>query len=207
MSRSKRLGFTAVEVMMSITILSVGAAGVIAMQKAAVQGNQDARDIDMANAIARQWMDRIQRDAMLWTPSDTGPTTNLSSAMIVNENFSGAWFLPSARLAPAGQQFDVESAGFDPLGRDLPSTAAQTEGTPGTTGLRFCTNLRLTPVITDPARAALIRAEVRVYWPAMLLSAPDPAFCNQVPPASLDTDTATYHFVYLVSAVRANVQP
>ncbi len=204
-SRLGSLGFTAIEVMMSLTILAIGAAGVISMQKAAIQGNQDARNMDEANAIARQWMDRVKRDATLWTPSDNGPATNLPDAVLVNENIKGVWFQPKARLAVAGSQNDVESAGFDPLARDLPTTTAQTEGTAlGATGLKYCTNLRVTPLATD---TSLLRVEVRVFWPSQILAQQDDSFCNQVPQSALDVQTATYHFVYLVSAVRMNVQP
>ena len=201
----KSLGFTMIEVMMSITILAIGATGVIAMQKAAIQGNQDARNMDEANAIARQWMDRVKRDASLWTPSDTGALTNIAAATLLDENIKGTWYLPKARLNAAASQNDVESAGFDPLARDLPATTAQTEGVAmGSTGLKYCTNLRVTPLATD---SSLWRVEVRVFWASQLLKQQDDSFCNQVPPAALDTQTDTYHFVYLVSAVRINVQP
>lgn len=204
-TRATRRGFTAIEVMMSLTILAIGAAGVIAMQKAAIQGNQDARNMDEANAIGRQWMDRIKRDATLWTPSDNGPITNLPDATLLNENIKGTWFLPKARLNAAGSQNDVESAGFDPLARDLPTTTAQLEGaTLGTTGLKYCTHLRITPLSAD---SSLMRVEVRVFWPSEILKQQDDSFCNQVPPAALDVQTDTYHFVYLVSAVRMNVLP
>ncbi len=203
--RSARFGYTAIEVMMSLTILAVGTSGVIAMQKAAIAGNQDARNMDEANAIARQWMDRVKRDTTLWTPSDTGPTTNLPAATLLNENTKGVWFLPQSRLTSAASQNDVESAGFDPLARDLPGTAAQTEGvTMGTTGLKYCTNLRVTPLSSD---SSLMRVEVRVFWPIQLIVSQDNNYCNQAPPPGLDTQTDVYHFVYLVSAARMNVQP
>lgn len=207
--RARSLGYTLVEVLMSMTVLAVGAAGVVAMQKASVQGNQDARDLDEANAIAREWMDRLQRDATLWTPSDTGTGTNVPSALLIDEGINknkGAWYFPSARLVPSASQNDYESPGFDPLARDLPSTAAQAEGTLGTTGLRYCVNVRLTQVVTDPLGGPgnMLRAEVRVYWPRMLLAAPDKNYCTSIPP---DESLDTYHFVYVVSAVRMNISP
>ncbi|CAN5209808.1 hypothetical protein BH09MYX1_BH09MYX1_12410 [soil metagenome] len=194
------LGFTAVEVLLSITVLAIGATGVIAMQRAAIQGNADARELDMGNAIGNEWMERLKREATLWTPSAVAavPPTNLGRATLVNENITGAWFVPKARMVAAAPQNDVESAGFDALGRDVASLDYTG------TGLRYCVNVRLTPITTDQT---MIRAEVRVYWPRMLTAAPDPKFCNQVPPATLDTDTDKYHFVYLVSAIRQNAQP
>jgi hypothetical protein len=199
-SRSTSRAYTAVEVLISMTILLIGAVGIIAMQRAAVQGNVDAREMDMAQSIAREWMERLKRDATLWVPSQIAavPPTNLPRALLVNENLTGKWFVPKARLTAVAPQDDVESPGFDTLGRDV--TTLDYTGT----GLRYCTNVRLTPATTDQT---MLRAEVRVYWPRLLTASPDPKFCNQTPPASLDNATDAYHFVYLVSAISQNVQP
>ena len=197
-SRSHKRGYTAVEVMMSMTLLLIGSVGVMSMQQAAVQGNADARELDVASSIARAWLERAQRDATLWTPSTVAivPPSNLSSALVVNENITGQWFVPKSRLAATGAQNDVESAGFDVLGQDVDSLTS--------TGLRYCVNLRVTPLTTDQT---LLRVEARVFWPRNLTTAPDPNYCNQAPAAALDTDTQKYHFVYAASAVRQNVQP
>jgi type IV pilus assembly protein PilV len=199
-SRLARRGYTAVEVLLSITVLAIGATGVIAMQKAAVQGNTDARELDMANAIGNEWMERIKRDATLWTPSTTVtvPPANIGKAVLVNENITGQWFIPKARFVAAAPQNDVESPGFDTLGRDV--TSLDYDGN----GLHYCVNVRLTPLTTDQT---MIRAEVRVYWPRMLTAKLDPKYCNSVPQAGLDLETDKYHFIYLVSAIRQNVQP
>jgi prepilin-type N-terminal cleavage/methylation domain-containing protein len=196
--RASRRGYTAVEVMMSLTLLLIGAVGVMSMQQAAIQGNADAREMDVASSIARAWIERVQRDASLWTPSTVAitPPANLPSAILVNENLTGQWFVPSSRLVASGSQNDIESAGFDILGQDVDSLTAP--------GLRYCVNLRLTPLTLDQT---LIRVEARVFWPRNLTVAPDPNYCNQAPPAALDTDTQKYHFVYATTAVRQNVQP
>lgn len=208
MRRSSSRGYTAVEVLLSMTILVIGATGVVAMQRAAVQGNVDAREMDMAQSIAREWMERLKRDATLWTPAvlPAVPPPNLSRAVLVNENLTGTWFVPQARLTPAAPQNDVESPGFDALGRDVTGLAYTGSDLRAATGpgLRYCTNVRLTPLTVDQT---MLRAEVRVFWPRLLTASPDAQFCSQAPPASLDTATDTYHFVYLVSAISQNVQP
>ncbi len=196
--RNCHRGYTAVEVMMALTLLLVGSVGVMAMQRAAIQGNTDARELDVASSIARGWIERLERDATLWTPSPVSviPPANISSATLVNENITGQWFVPKSRSAAVAPQDDVESAGFDILGQDM-ATLTQT-------GLRYCVNLRLTPLTIDQT---LVRAEARVFWPRNLTVAPDANYCNQAPPATLDTDTAKYHFVYAVTALRQNVLP
>jgi type IV pilus assembly protein PilV len=207
-----------VEVLVSMTLLAIGAAGVIAMQKAAVQGDHDARQLDMANSIAREWMERLRRDTMLWTPADVAgqvPPPNLQNAALVQTGGGGGqgavWYLPIARLAPNGAQADVESPGFDILGRDLPLaslTIAQQGGGAGdwTTGLMFCTSVRITPLTVDQE---LLRAEVRVFWPRQMYTAMNQSDCTQNPPASWDLQPPTdqYHFLYLTSAIRQNVAP
>jgi hypothetical protein len=181
--------------MMSLTVLLIGSMGVMAMQRAAVQGNADAREMDVASSIARGWIERLQRDATLWTPSPVSqtPPPNLPNAVLVNENITGQWFLPQARLGVAAPQNDVESPAFDILGQDLDSLTAA--------GVRYCVNLRLTPLTLD---GTLIRAEARVFWPRNLTAAPDVNYCSQAPPNTLDTDVEKYHFVYAVTALRQN---
>ena len=201
-NRKSERGYTAVEVMMSMTLLLIGAVGVMAMQRAAVQGNADAREMDVASSIARAWLERAERDATLWTPSTiaASPPANLQYASVLAEGVStnqpGAWFVPKSRLVTAGAQNDVESAGFDILGQDMDTLTAA--------GLRYCVNLRVTPLTTDQT---LMRVEARVFWPRNLTVAPDPSYCNQAPPAALDTDVTKYHFVYAATAVRQNAQP
>jgi hypothetical protein len=184
--------------MMAMTLLLIGSVGVMTMQQAAVQGNADAREMDVASSIARSWIERAQRDATLWTPSTVAivPPANLQSALLVNENVTGQWFVPKSRLAASGSQNDIESAGFDMLGQDVDTMTAS--------GLRYCVNLRITPLTLDQT---LLRVEARVFWPRNLTVAPDANYCNQAPAAALDADTQKYHFVYAVGAVRQNVQP
>ena len=197
-NRASTRAYTAVEVMMAMTLMLIGSMGVMAMQRAAVQGDTDAREVDVASSIARMWIERVERDATLWTPSSVPvvPPSNLASATLVNENLTGQWFVPMSRSSAAGSHNDVESAGFDILAQDTASL--------GQAGLRYCVNLRLTPLTTDQT---LIRAEARVFWPRNLTAAPDPAYCSQPPPATLDTDVTKYHFVYAATAVRQNVLP
>jgi hypothetical protein len=123
------------------------------------------------------------------------------------------------RIAPQGAQTDVESPGFDVLGRDVPTANLISASQGGTTGagvyttntatvLQYCTNVRITPLTVDQT---LLRAEVRVFWPRGLFRSLDPQVCTVDPPAAWDADPATvteqYHFIYLTSAIRQNVAP
>ncbi len=158
--RSSQLGYTSVEVLIAITIFSIGAAGVIAMQRATVQGNYDARAMDVANNIAREWQERLQRDADTWQD----PQTAFASATINTLWLNAATTTPTVKVPtyPTGAAAG-RSPAFDLLGRDL--SKAEGEGTTAEVAT-FCTQLSLTaltnPKAGEPTR--LVRAEIRVYW-------------------------------------------
>src|SRR4030095_9410713 len=61
-----RRGYTMMEAMMSLAILGLGATGIIALQKATLVGNSNARNLAAANAIAMGWQERLRTDAIQW---------------------------------------------------------------------------------------------------------------------------------------------
>src|ERR1700722_13718834 len=70
-------GYTAVEVLLAITVMAIGAAGVMSMQSGAVAGDMESRRLDVANSIARTWVERLRRDSTVWTtPSASVPLVN-----------------------------------------------------------------------------------------------------------------------------------
>ena len=68
-------GYTVVEVMMAMAVLSIGATGVIAMQKTALLGNLRARNLATASAIASAWVERLRIDGVRWTIDGAGVNT------------------------------------------------------------------------------------------------------------------------------------
>src|SRR5579859_3211269 len=87
---SRGRGFSVVAVLISMTVLAIGASAVMSMQKATVQGDMDARETDIANAIARTWVERLQRETLRWTvPSSIPPLLQVT----------GAWFLPNIYMS------------------------------------------------------------------------------------------------------------
>ncbi len=199
--KNKPRGFTAIEVMLSLTVLAIGTAGVIAMQTTAIDGNYDARRLDVANGVLREWTERLRRDGMMWTlPNTRNPLTTsdnraASALLLANvdaDPTNANWHLPTARegdTIPLMPQFDL-------LGRDVLSSDA-------TTPVQFCTQVRLSWLVTG----SLIRADVRVFWPRGTGAMTD---CAADPPAGWETLPATinkYHFVYGVTAIRRNPSP
>jgi Tfp pilus assembly protein PilV len=213
-SRSRRRdtkgGYTAVEVLMAMTVMAIGGAAVMSMQKATLQGNLDARKTDLANSIARTWVERLERDSMQWTLPNGGAntTSNIANAKLLN--VTGNWFFPAAYIG--GTTPETMSPGFDILGRDLPGDAKTVKNA------QFCTNVRLTWLVTNE----LMRADVRVLWPVGILNQPpgasgtgDTTWCSSAnavladpnDPANSGNAQVTYHAVYLTTTIKENATP
>jgi type IV pilus assembly protein PilV len=200
-------GYTVIEVLLAMTVLTIGAAGVMSMQKANIQGNLEARRTDIATNIARMWMERIQKDAMGWTlPSASTPgASNYGNAPLLgfapSNGGLGSWVLPTVDLPAASGQASI-SPGFDILGRDIPTVA-------GLANAVFCVHLRetwLAQSTTNPADS-LLRVELRVLWPRGISTESAAAPCaagvvaNKNPQ---DPDPNIFSTLYMVTAVRAN---
>jgi prepilin-type N-terminal cleavage/methylation domain-containing protein len=215
-------GYTAVEVLMAMTVMVIGAAAVMSMQKASVTGDLDARKTDMANNIARQWQERLQRDVMQWTcPSAACPSTNnlcggggAAGAQLVCGNVTGQWFLPVAYMGTTTPE--SMSPGFDILGRDLPTAELVPSAATGWAGAQFCVNVRLTwlvPPVPNPAgttEPGLIRADVRVLWPRGIMGgSPATGFCTANVAALADPESSApagqtpfFHTIYMTTTLK-----
>jgi prepilin-type N-terminal cleavage/methylation domain-containing protein len=199
-------GYTVIEVLMAMTVLAIGGAGVISMQKTSVTANLDARKTDVANSIARMWVERLRRDAMQWTTPDptNQTTTNFANTTILAPNVGTGWFLPPSTIS-ASDGTTTMSAGFDILGRDAPDL----------TQALFCVNIRLQWLTTTatPPGGDMLRADVRVLWPVGISNSPPAGgFCNitttanYLDPNSVSAPDLTYHAIYLTTNIVENTQ-
>ena len=220
--RRRAAGYTAVEVLMAMTVMVIGAAAIMTMKKTSVLGNLDARKTDMANNIARLWMERLQRDSMQWTcPSTACPSTNnmcggggAAGAQLICNNVTGLWFLPVAYMGKTTPE--SMSPGFDILGRDLPTADLVPSSATGWAGAQFCANVRLTwlvPPVPNPAgttEPGLMRADVRVIWPRGILGgSPAAGFCTPGIGALADpeqsapaTELQFFHTIYMTKTIK-----
>lgn len=193
-------GYTVVEVMISLAVLAVGTSGIISMQKVVAATNREARNLALANQIARGWLDRLRTDATAWnhpvTPTendDLGDTIWLGQVNSAN----GAWFRPTDNA--------LGYAAADIFGNDVPSSSLARAG--------FCTNVRLTWLYgaanATPAGSWAIRAEVRVFWlreGAGGNADDNHVFCDtSMSPDNITANPTRYHFVYAVAAIPENV--
>ena len=186
---------------MSLSILSIGVTGIIAMQKVTATSNQHAKDLAMATEVATAWMEQLRADAVGWNhPSSTRTTSDHTTdtlwlGSVINNNRD--WTRPTWSDA---RQF---GPGFDGQGLPIDTTSS-------TANVRFCSHLRLSWLVppgaatgTSQSANLMMRAEVRVFWLREGQSPDDAAFCAE-DPAVVGDATDRYHFVYNVTALVQN---
>lgn len=201
-TRRRAYGYTIVELLMALTVLAIGTAGVIAMQKVAIESNRYAKNLSIATRVGEAWADELTADAQLWTYKAGVPTT-LNNTDWLNNVTNLSWFRPAFS---ARRQF---GPAFSPLGIPLD---------PNTQGplAHFCVDLRL--AILRPELASLpsvptsgdgvIRAQIRVFWPRDDVSIPpsNAATANVCDaangPGVNDQNISAYHVIYLTTTVR-----
>lgn len=149
--RQRSEGFTLIEVMMSLGVITVGAMAILSMQRATIVANTSAREMTVANEINRGVIERIKLDAINWgtqgcNQSNISPTVdgeeNMLREMAIDCSAT-AWLTP-----PDGGAYDF---------RGHPMTLPVDPGSPP---IRFCTNHRFEWVV--PSTVA--RVTVRTWW-------------------------------------------
>jgi prepilin-type N-terminal cleavage/methylation domain-containing protein len=196
-TRRRARGYTAVELLMAISIFAIGVAGIIAMQKVMVNANQHAKNLSIATHIAQATLDQLATDAVTWNhPSPSNMTSDLDAetAWLGNVNAN-----PNVWIRPAYNATRAFGAGFDALGDPLPDTASA--------DAVFCTHVRFSWLYPQTAGNGLIRAEVRVFWlrEGMGGTANGQPLCDpSTDPALIENSGDRYHFVYQATAIKEN---
>lgn len=201
-SRSVRLlrrrrsgGYTAVEVLMSMTLFAIGAAGVIGMQRATIQGSEDARRYDMAVNIANTWASRLQRDAAYWNQSYA---TNKAGVIAVTRYVTliGSTDCKAKWCNPTGAITD-ETAYYDLIGRERPKDSKDHV---------FCVQVK-TDWVATPASAenlatpaSFARSQIRVVF--QRLDRGPIGDCTGLGDGDLAPEV--YQFVHVTTALREN---
>jgi type IV pilus assembly protein PilV len=178
--------------MAALGVLAIGATGVLALQKATLISNTNARNLAIANSIAMTWAERLRVDALQWNQPLTDPATDLGTDtawLALSATFPFTTVTPTEIIALGSPSADV-------LGADI---------YPGdTSASAFCTHVRFRQ-FTDPVSGApiwdsLIRAEIRVVWER----SGNPINCTITTPFDVDTDPGRFGAVYLTTGVLRN---
>lgn len=188
-----RRGFTLVEVMMAISVMTVGAIAIFSMQNVTATGSRRARIVTTATEVNRFWMERVKLEALRWGPTANTGITWLDALPAAGTGSSG-WFLPAARGTGDG----LVTAASDWYGAPvaIPSGA-------GVAPAPFCTSLRWTWMATGTDQVA--RLDVRTWWHRPnRASGITIAGCgaDQVAVTAALADIANFGVVYSSSVVR-----
>lgn len=184
----KRAGYTLIEVMMAIAIITASSVALIGLQEIVIRGNMDARQTSTATNIVRSTIGLLRIDAVNWTTSTT------SASVALSPNARG--FLrdmPVAATAAAGP--------WGPFGATVnaPERAYDYQGRPTTVAgdMFYCVETRYAWVYTGQ----LARVDVRVWWvrPSAAVNAAIYAGCP-TQPATLNT--AALHSLQATTTLR-----
>ena len=211
-ARATAQGYTAVEVLLAMTVLLIGSASVMSMQKSAIQSNLDARKFDIANSIAHDWLERLQTDATQWTlPGAPGSglpgvsnfvnTKWLTPGGTGGNGAFGAWFEPTIPGTYGSPGAEGNSPAFDILGRDLDLADAR--------NAVFCTHVKIDQLELDAGGfPLLLRATVIVFWQKQLVTSASPLGGNCLAHFDVVADEAahpgSWHIIYVTTPIRKN---
>lgn len=82
---SKAAGFTLIELMASMVVLSVGLFSIVQLQYVSIRGVSYAREMDQATQLAQGVIDSLRIQALGWADSqDTAVFTNFSQVFLTN---------------------------------------------------------------------------------------------------------------------------
>ncbi|MGB3051235.1 MAG: prepilin-type N-terminal cleavage/methylation domain-containing protein [Polyangiales bacterium] len=145
--KKRQAGFTLVEVMIAIGIMTVGSLGILAMHQGVGQANRAALEMNTALAITERWIERVDRDALSWNKPGLNSISLLGTDYLTG--LAGTvsatdWFRPTP---PPGESYD-----FDFFGDDV------TLGNPNPP--KYCTNLRLSWL----RQGSSARVDIRTFW-------------------------------------------
>jgi prepilin-type N-terminal cleavage/methylation domain-containing protein len=171
--RARRGGYTLIEVMVAIAISAIGVSGIVFMQQATVVSNQDAHETQIATIFARTWIERMKRDALLWTEAGPPPVGAMFAGRVEVANPAtyfvptaantdvGAWTVPIPMGPPATESSGANYHGVDVGARDLAINGAPVVSN---ADIYYCANTKFVTVHTVNNLPNAIRATVRVWW-------------------------------------------
>ena len=203
--RHRRAGFTLIEVMVSLGVMTVGALGIIALQQHTIRSNSHARQLTTAMQIAQRWVERFKQDAATWNQlAVAGGAPTPAQVLAGTRYLSAITATPDAFQIIPNTSATVSNA-FDFQGNDVSNGL----GGVAVGNVFYCASFRPAWVSFGGA----MRIDVRVWWERTGITH-DAAFqgllvdfpnCSDTGSAALDPGGALvndYHVVYLPSVIR-----
>jgi prepilin-type N-terminal cleavage/methylation domain-containing protein len=201
----RRQGFTLVEVMVSLGVMTISAMGLFALQGQATRANGRARDMTMASQIAQNLIERFKMEGLAWNTISPGDTTDVAATdtlkLITGATPGNFMTLPERTDPRSGLSVPLSNA-FDLFGDDVLTTGASAQDL---ARIRYCSSIRLAWVYETHR---VMRVDVRVWWSK---EAPTHAIMDDFPGCADDnaklrppngTLYDSYHTVYLSTVIR-----
>ena len=132
-----RRGFTVLEIMIAMLVISMGIVALYSMQVVAIEGNVTAQEITQATQLAERWAERMRRESITWTAR------------------------PPALLEPSDDNGDWRDATSEMVNKDFISRTDD----PQVIDPRYCIKYRVSTVPRGEADPRVLRVDVRVVWP------------------------------------------
>jgi prepilin-type N-terminal cleavage/methylation domain-containing protein len=200
----QRDGFTLVEVMIALGVMTIGGMSIIAMQQQTTRANVHARDMTIATTIAQTQLERLKLETLAWNQVTTIPATDLAQTVLLKSivnSTPGSFMSIVPRNETNGASTRTISNAFSYYGTDM-----DLSGAPAATlaQVRFCASYRLSWIYSN-FRA--MRADVRVWWTK---EAPTHSITADFPSCAEDNSSLNptgahyddYHVVYLSTVLR-----
>ncbi len=191
--KARRAGYTLIEVMMAIAIITASSVALIGLQEIVVRGNMDARQTSTATNIARTTIGLLRVDAVNWSSATTSATVTLGpnargflrDAPVAATAAGGPW-------GPFGATVNAPEHAYDYQGR--PTIVAA--------NMFYCVETRYAWIY----QGSLLRVDLRVWWvrPSSVVNAAIYAGCPTQP---LVLNTADLHSLQATTTLRYTPPP
>ena len=147
-------GFTLIEVLISALVLGIGLIGILAMQASASLTNRGAYDRQTAMTLAETTLERLKRDGLRWTPTESPREESWLAGAILSAD--GVWAQPPLPAGASSQPVYNDMMLPNVSNADIPSEMmAMAEQ-----NSRYCIEYQIGWVVVGE----LTRADVRVSW-------------------------------------------
>ena len=134
----RRQGFTLVEVMVALGVMTIGAMSLIAMQQQATRANVRARDVTTATQIAQNVLERLKLESLAWNTLTGNAGTDLANCELLKPVTATNNAFMTLPVRATGDDSLVLSNAFDHTGIDV------VLGAENAAPVRFCASYRLT---------------------------------------------------------------
>jgi len=190
-------GFTLAEILLVLTLTSIGFIAIINLQISTINAVATARNMTEATNLAEHVIELIRSDAIEWTADGetVGNATRfpyLSTAGIPTTGGGSGWV--PAMLSP---NTDVRVGSLGYASMSLERDAGVMNEFPPERNKRYCVFYRLTWILSD----YLLRVDVRVMWMRGNLTQTAYANC----PMTMFSDTARVSSITIPATVMRNV--